>query len=66
MANDNIASIPDLWAREGLRVLTENAPSVMAVNRQYEPILASEGETVKAHRPARRKIRGRTARRRYR
>jgi len=60
VANDNIASIPDLWAREGLRVLTENAPSVMAVNRQYEPMLASEGETVKAHRPARRKIRRKT------
>ena len=32
----------------------------MAVNRQYEPMLASEGETVKAHRPARRKIRRKT------
>lgn len=41
-------------------ILTENAPSVMAVNRQYSPELAAFGNIVHAHRPARRKIRRKT------
>lgn len=60
MANNNLAAIPELWSREGLRILTEQAPAVMCVNRQFENEIARFGNTVHAHRPARRKIRRKT------
>lgn len=60
MANNNLAAIPELWSREGLRILTEQAPAVMSVNRQFENEVARFGNVVHAHRPARRKIRRKT------
>ncbi len=41
MANNNLASIPEVWAREGLMVLTENAPAAAHVDRQFSNELAS-------------------------
>lgn len=60
MANNNLASIPEIWAREGLMVLTENAPAVGLVSRQYSADLANFGDTVNAYRADTRKIRRKT------
>jgi len=57
VANNNLAAIPEIWAREGLMVLTENAPAVAHVDRQYSNELASYGDTVNAFRADKRKIR---------
>lgn len=61
MANDNLASIPDIWTREGLMVLTENAPALQYVSRQYDPAVARFGETVHAFRAGTRTIRRKSA-----
>lgn len=60
MANNNLAAIPELWAREGLLFLTNNAVAAMAVNREYSGELARFGSTVNAYRANARKIRRKT------
>lgn len=60
MANDNLATIPQSWAKEGLMVLMENTPAAANVNRQYSSELARQGDQVNAYRANRRKTRRKT------
>ncbi len=53
----NLATIPDLWSRLALLRLIQNSVGLTTVNRQYSAELAEAGQTVKAHRPANRKVR---------
>lgn len=57
MANNNLAAIAQLWAREGLLWLIENCPELSIVDRQFSSTLARHGETVNAYRAGTRKTR---------
>ena len=57
MPNNNIAAIPQIWAREAAAVLNETSVMAGLVNFDYSPMLASYGDTVNIHRPARRLVR---------
>lgn len=60
MANNNLATIPEVWSREGLSVLTETSRMLPLVNKQYSNELRSRGDTVNAYRADRRTIRRKT------
>lgn len=60
MANNNLATIPEVWAREGLMVLTESSVALPHVEKQYSNELAAYGDTVNAYRAGRRTIRRKT------
>ena len=51
-ANDNDALIPELWAREALRVLMSNMVMGNLVNRDFSPMVANFGDVVNTSRPA--------------
>ncbi len=51
-ANDNDALIPELWAREALRVLQSNMVMGNLVNRDYNDMVANFGDVVNTSRPA--------------
>lgn len=57
MANNNLATVPEFWVREGLMILTEETPMLMSVNRQYSEQLTNFGETVNCYRARTRKTR---------
>ena len=50
--NDVDALIPELWAREGLSILTNNLIATNLVYRDFENVLQEYGDTVNVHRPA--------------
>lgn len=52
-ANDNTAAIPELWAREGLRILDETSVMAGLVHRDFDSLVANFGDNVNARRPAR-------------
>lgn len=58
--NDNSALIPDLWAREGLVLLTETTVATRLVNRQFENDISKFGDVVNTRRPNRRQGRRRS------
>lgn len=58
--NDNSALIPDLWAREGLALLTETTVATRLVNRQFENEISKFGDVVNTRRPNRRQGRRRS------
>ena len=58
--NDNSALIPDLWAREGVALLTETTVATRLVNRQFENEIREFGDVVNTRRPQRRQGRRRT------
>jgi hypothetical protein len=51
MDNDNDAFIPELWAREGLRILEENMVAAMLVHRDFTNEIAEFGDVVNTRRP---------------
>jgi len=51
MDNDNDAFIPELWAREGLRILEENMVAAMLVHRDFSDEVAEFGDVVNTRRP---------------
>lgn len=51
-ANDNDALIPELWAREALRVLRSNMVMGNLVNRDFNELVANYGDMVNTSRPA--------------
>lgn len=58
--NDNSALIPELWAREGLALLTETTVATRLVNRQFENEVSKFGDMVHTRRPNRRQGRRRS------
>lgn len=51
-ANDNDALIPEYWTREALATLMSNTVMASLVHRDFENIVASEGDIVNTSRPA--------------
>lgn len=51
-ANDNDALIPEIWAREALRVLMSNMVMGSLVNRDFSNEVANFGDVVNTSRPA--------------
>jgi len=51
-ANDNDALIPEYWTREALATLMSNTVMASLVHRDFEPVIASEGDIVNTSRPA--------------
>lgn len=50
--NDNQALIPEVWATEALMLLWENTVILPTVHRDFENLVARQGELVHAHKPA--------------
>lgn len=50
-ANDNDAFIPEVWAKEGLRVLYENLVAAQLVHRDFSNEVANFGDVVNTRRP---------------
>jgi len=51
-ANDNAALIPEIWSREALLTLMSNTVMASLVHRDFENIIANEGDVVNTSRPA--------------
>lgn len=50
-ANDTTAYVPEQWAQESIRTLVESMVFASTVHRDFEPIVASFGETVHTRKP---------------
>lgn len=50
-AHDNDALIPEVWAQEALLNLENNLVITNLVHRDFENLIARQGDTVNAHRP---------------
>lgn len=50
--NDNQALIPEVWATEALMLLWENTVILPTVHRDFDNLVAHQGELVHAHKPA--------------
>lgn len=51
-ANDNTALIPEIWSREALATVMSNTIMAQLVHRDFENLVASEGDVVNTSRPA--------------
>lgn len=43
--------IPELWAQESIAILEENMVAPLLVHRDFEPVVASFGDTVHTRKP---------------